>query len=182
MAVVAIPRHSAQAVAGRFDIIEGRAVRYTTKGTGHDDLYQVEYAKANEHGYVWIAICPPTNFPRPIPDELYLATHQKTYNINDVSLYTNPIFTGTEYLVDLSEINEPTMIATHSLVALYKVIIGITPACFDSSPQILTGGTELVIKNNGIFEHKKQNDPIEHVVGRVEYYQPQTGMLYINVF
>ena len=99
-----------------------------------------------------------------------------------MSLYTDPIFTGTDYLVDLSEMNEPTMIASHSLVALYKGIIGITSACFHSSPEILTGGTELVIKNNGIFEHKKQNDPIEHVVGRVEYYQRQTGMLYINVF
>lgn len=182
MAVVAIPRHSAQAVAGRFDIIEGRAVRYTTKGTGHDDLYQVEYAAPNVHGYVWVAICPPMGFPVPIPDELYLASNQISYNINDIAIYTDPILTGTDYLTDLSEQNQPTLIASHSLVALYKGIIGITSECYQSSPEILTGGTELVIKNNGIFEHKKQNDPIEHVVGRVEYYQRQSGLLYINVF
>ncbi len=182
MAVVAIPRYSAQAVAGRFDIIEGRAVRYTTKGTGHDDLYQVEYATPNVHGYVWVAICPPMGFPVPIPDGLYSATYKSTYNIKDATIYTNPSQTGTEYLTDLSEQNQPTIVAQHSLVALYKGIIGITSECYDSSPEILTGGTQLVIKNNGIFEHKKQNDPIEHIVGRVEYYQPKSGLLYINVF
>ena len=183
MAVIVKATYSAQAVAGRHDIIEGRGVKYTTKGTGHDDLYQVEYPTHKRPGYVWVALCPPTNFPRPIPDELYLATHQSTYNINDVTIYTDPILTGTDYLVDLSEINEPTMVASHSLVALYKGLIGITPECYTANkPETLVTGVELVMNPNGIFTHRENNDPANIVVGRVEHYQVQTGMLYINVF
>lgn len=183
MAVVAIPRYSTQAVAGRHDIIEGRGVRYTDKGTGHDDLYQVEYPTHKTPGYVWVAMCPPDNFPVPIPDELYLATYKSTYNIKNVAIYTEPILTGTDYLIHNSEKNNPTLVASHSLVALYKGIIGITPECYTAKKaQTLVPGTELVMNPNGVFTHRELNDPDDLVVGRVEFYQIQTGLLYINVF
>ena len=183
MAVVAIPRHSTQAVAGRHGIIEGRGVRYTTKGTGRDDLFQVEYPTHKTPGYVWVAICPPDNFPVPIPDALYLATYRSTYNIKDAAIYTDPSQTGTDYLTHLSEMNNPTLVARHSLVALYKGIIGITPECYTANKaETLIPGTELVMNPNGIFTHREKNDPANLVVGRVEYYQIQTGLLYINVY
>jgi len=183
MAVIVKATYSAQAVAGRHNIIEGRGVKYTTKGTSTHDLYQVEYPTHKRPGHVWVAICPPTNFPRPIPDELYTVTYKSTYNINDVTLYTDPSLTGTEYLVDLSEMNEPTMVASHSLIALYKGLIGITPECYTANKaETLVINTELVMNPNGIFTHRENNDPADIVVGRVEYYQRQTGMLYINVF
>jgi hypothetical protein len=183
MAVVVIPKYSAQAVAGRHDIVEGRGVQYTDKGTFHDDLHQVEYAKHKVPGNVWVAICPPDNFKVPIPDELYLATYKSTYNINDVALYTDPILTGTDYLIHNSEQNYPTLVARHSLVALYKGLIGITPECYTANKaETLVPNTELVMNSNGIFTHRENNDPANLVVGRVEHYQIQTGMLYINVF
>lgn len=183
MAVVVIPKYSAQAVAGRHDIIEGRGVKYTSKGTGHDDLYQVEYATHKVPGYVWVAMCPPDNFKLPYPDELYFASDKSTYNINDITLYTDPILTGTDYLIHQSEENYPTIVASHGLVALYKGLIGITPECYTANKaETLVPGTELVMNPNGIFTHRELNDPANLVVGRVEYYRVSTGMLYINVY
>jgi hypothetical protein len=183
MAVVVSPTYSTQAVAGRHDIIEGRGVQYTEKGTFHDDLHQVEYAKHKVPGTVWVAICPPDNFPVPIPDELLVATYKSTFNIKDINLYTDPILTGTDYLIHPSEQNYPTLVAKHSLVALYKGIIGITPECYTANKsETLIPGTQLVMSSNGIFTHRELNDPANLVVGHVEYYQKSTGMLYIHVF
>jgi hypothetical protein len=182
MAVVVMPTYSTQAVAGRHDIIEGRAVKYTDKGVGKNELHQVEYAKSKETGGVWVAICPPDDFKLPIQSPLYSATYYGTYNIKNPAIYNNPTITEKQYLTHNSEINSPTIIAQHGIIGLYKGLIGITPNCYVmNDPQLFEVKTPLVIHSSGMFTHKGNNDDQSMVVGYVEYYNKQTGILYILV-
>jgi len=183
MAVIAIPRHSVQAIAGRFDIVEGRGVHYTSKSPYHDDLYAVEYPKHKEAASVWIAMFPHDKFKPPVLVDLFYSINISTYNVNDATIYTDPILQNNLFLTPpSSQSTQATIIASRGLVALYKGIIGITPDCFKDTPEIYITGTEIVMDPNGIFTHRGKNDPDNLVVGRVEQYRIQSGMLYINLY
>lgn len=178
MAVVVSPTYSIQAVAGKHSVIEGRAVVVTNQYT-IGDLPGVEYPDHLLYTKVWVAFRPPTKFPIPVPDSLYVAPYKSTYNINDPTIYSNPMLTGTDYLVERSQLQTPT-IEHYEKVALFRGIVGITSDCYQDNAQLKVPGALISVNPNGLFRKHDQNHHLE--VAETVYYDASTAMLYINVF
>lgn len=178
MAVVVNPRYSIQAVAGKHAVIEGRAV-IISSDAGVDDLPSVEYPDHVSPTKVWVALCPPENFIKPISHELYTATYKAIYNLEDENIYSNPIFTE-EFWLEKHSIMKAPVVHRYERLALFRGVVGITEECHQGNDQIKVPGASLAIDPNGLFRKVDKNHPI--IVGETVRYSPQAGLLYINVF
>lgn len=176
MAVLVTTLRSRQGVAAE-TIVEGRAVTVSASGV-RNDLPNVGYAAQNSTTGVYVAFFPPDNFPRPTIADFYTAPFKQTYDVNNAALYGEPTLTQTQYLVPRSQWKEPS-VYSGELVALHHGKIGITSGCFVSSADIQVPGNNIGVGVSGLFEYTNNQS---HVVGEVDRYDAQTGILYIILY
>jgi hypothetical protein len=173
MAVIVTTHSSRQGVASS-TIVEGRAVVVGASGI-RNDLPNVTYASANVRYGVFIAFFPPDMFPRPTYADWYTAPMEQSYNLNDGSLYGDPILEKKMYLVPRSMWREPVMYSGE-LVALHQGKIGVTSGCFISSADIKVPGAGVAVGASGLLTYTTNDS---YKIATVDRYQPDTDMLYI---
>lgn len=156
--------HVTGAVAGE-DILEGLAVEMSASGL-HADLPTVMKAAANAKN-VFVAICPPDQFPRPTPQGMFARTwYQSIDPRNAVEFLVDSGQRGPYYNIGPSMLPSPTISSGWAVQCHRGGAYTLMSGCFVDSANIRNAGATVAVATGGKFTYSTSN-----VVGYVREYR-----------